>query len=274
MPFVQSGNARIHYDVVGEGTPVLLIMGHLYSSVMWYPLVPELSKTHKVITFDNRGTGQSDTTSGVTVEQMTNDALNVLHAAGEISAHVYGVSMGGGIAGEFAMAYPEATRSVTLGCTLLKTEAGARKGGRAALVYYLPRWLVKWMFRTFAKPEGYGSKAPLEPALRDMKVLAADNFTMKGVREQAKAINDYATTHARAVEKMTMPVLVLHGDEDKAVDVKYGRESGALIPHAKTIIYEGAAHNYLVATGGEGGQANRDFIEFINAVDAGQAKAA
>ncbi|WP_163048790.1 alpha/beta fold hydrolase, partial [Acinetobacter pittii] len=67
--------------------------------------------------FDNRGTGGSDTTPGVTIAQFAADALAVLEAAGETGAHVYGVSMGGGIAAEFAMAYPERTRSVTLGCT-------------------------------------------------------------------------------------------------------------------------------------------------------------
>ena len=58
--------------------------------------------------FDNRGTGESDTTGGVTVGQMADDALAVLDAAGADRAHVYGVSMGGGIAAEFAMRYPGA----------------------------------------------------------------------------------------------------------------------------------------------------------------------
>lgn len=268
MPFVQSGNARIHWRSEGSGTPVLLIMGHLYSSDMWYSLVPELARNHRVILFDNRGTGDSDTTTNVTIEQMTADALAVLDAAGEASAHVYGVSMGGGIAGEFAMAYPERTRSVTLGCTLLKTSADKRGKGRA-FIYYLPGPLVRWLIPRLAKPEGYGSAAPVEAAKRDIAVLAHNRFTMRGVREQNAAITAYQTTVERARERITMPTLVLHGDEDMLVDVKYGRELHAIIPHSRYVEFTGAGHNFPVATGGEGGAANRTFIDFIDQVDAG-----
>src|SRR5689334_12878403 len=52
MPFVDSAGARIHWDAEGAGTPVLLIMGHLYSSRMWYPLLPALTREHRAITFD------------------------------------------------------------------------------------------------------------------------------------------------------------------------------------------------------------------------------
>jgi 3-oxoadipate enol-lactonase len=271
MAFVQSGDARIHWQSEGKGTPVLLIMGHLYSSEMWYPLIPDLTKRHRVITLDNRGTGQSDTTSGVSIEQMAADALAVLDAAGEASAHVYGVSMGGGIAGEFAMAYPDRTRSVTLGCTLLKTSREKRGGSRGRWVYHMPLWLVRRMLRMLAKPEAYGSAAPAEAARHDMTVLAKDRFTMRGVREQNSAINNYITTAERAKERLTMPVLVLHGDEDQVVDVKGGRELHEIIPHSRIVIYPGAGHNYLVASGGK---SNRDFIAFIEAIDAQQSVSA
>ena len=271
MAFVQSGNARIHWDVQGSGTPVLLIMGHLYSSAMWYSLLPELSKTHRVITFDNRGTGDSDTTDRVTVEQMAADALAVLDAADERRAHVYGVSMGGGIAAEFGMAYPDRCLSLTLGCTMLKTTLAGHGNGRAKWIYHMPRWLVRWLLRKAARPAAYGSAAPREAALHDMAVLANDRFTMKGVREQALAITNYVTTRERAQAALTMPVLVLHGDEDLLVDVKYGRELHATIPGSRYVEFEGAGHNFLVAAGDK---ATRAFIDFIDGVDAGAAQLA
>jgi 3-oxoadipate enol-lactonase len=271
MPVVQSGNAKIHWESQGKGTAVLLIMGHLYSSQMWYPLVPELAKRHRVITFDNRGTGQSDTTSGVTIEQMAADARAVLDAAGEEQAHIYGVSMGGGIAGEFGMAYPERCLSVTLGCTMLKQTREGHGKQRAPWIYRMPRWLVRWMLRRTAKPENYGSAAPRDAALHDMAVLAKDRFTMKGVREQNMAITRYVTNRERARDKLTMPVLVLHGDEDPLVDVKFGRELHEIVPHSRYVEYPGAGHNFLVASGGK---ANRDFIDFIEAVDAQQSVSA
>lgn len=265
MPSVISQGASIHWKAQGSGTPVLLIMGHLYTSRLWYPLLPQLAERHRVITFDNRGVGRSDTTRGVTIEQLAADALAVLDAAGETAAHVYGVSMGGGIAGEFGMAHPDRTLSLTLGCTLLKTAQEKRGGSRAGWVYHMPLWLVRRLLRKAAKPEAYGSAAPREAALKDIAILAQDRFTMRGIREQNRAITRYITTRERARERLTMPVLILHGDEDPTVDVRFGRELHEILPQSRYVELAGAGHNYLVAAGD---RANRAFIDFIDAVDA------
>ncbi len=263
MAFIQSSGATIHWDSQGQGTPVLLIMGHLYSSKLWYPLLPALTQDHRAIWFDNRGTGESATTPGVTIEQLTADALAVLDAAGIDKAHVYGVSMGGGIAAEFAMAYPERTKSVTLGCTMLKTEKTEIKGAQK-LIYNLPRWIIRALFKR-AKPENYGSAAPRDAALHDIAVLAQDEYTMPGVRAQAYAIANYATSWERAKATLTMPVLILHGDEDKAVPVEKGRELHANLPHSEYVEFKGAGHNYLVANNAG---STRAFLDFIDKLDA------
>jgi pimeloyl-ACP methyl ester carboxylesterase len=248
MPFAQSNGARIHWEAQGVGEPVLLIMGHLYSSRMWYPLLPALTEKRRAIFFDNRGTGQSDTTSSATIGQFADDALAVLDAAGVERAHVYGVSMGGGVAAEFAMRYPDRVRSLVLGCTMMNTAQGARAPWIVRLLYRLPLGLVRPLLRSQMKPEAYGSAAPAEAVAKDMEVLAGDRFTMKGVRVQAAAIADYATTR-EAVARLAMPTLVLHGDEDRTVDVEHGREFAAAIPNSRLVVLKGAGHNYLVAAG-------------------------
>lgn len=262
MPFVQSGGARLHWDAQGTGTPVLLIMGHLYASAMWYPLLPALTKTHRAIRFDNRGTGDSDTTAGMAIEQFAADALAVLDAAGVAKAHVYGVSLGGGIAAEFAMQHPERTLSLTLGCTMLKTEK--TKLGWRGILYSLPLGIVRAILGGMMKPERYGSAAPREAALHDIGMLKQNRFTMPGVKAQAEAIANYATTRERAARALTMPVLVLHGDEDTAVPVAKGRELAEIIPGAHYIEFKGAGHNYLVAANE---QSTKAFLDFIDAVD-------
>jgi len=259
MPFINSNGARIHWEADGAGTPVLLIMGHLYSARLWYPLLPALTRNHRAITFDNRGVGESDTTPGVTVEEFAADALAVLDAAGEAKAHVYGVSMGGGIAAEFAMRYPERVRSLTLGCTMLKTEQTKLDGARR-LIYSLPLALARALLARSRTPESYGSAAPRDAALRDMEVLAQDRFTMRGVKAQAEAIARYATTRERAAAALTMPVLILHGHQDTAVPVAHGRELAQIIPGSRYVEFKGAAHNYLVAANEASTAAFLDFI--------------
>ncbi|HEX4182933.1 MAG TPA: alpha/beta fold hydrolase [Caulobacteraceae bacterium] len=225
---------------------MLLIMGHLYSSRMWYPLLPALTKTHRAIYFDNRGTGESDTTHSATIAEFAADALAVLDAAGVERAHVYGVSMGGGIAAEFAMRYPDRVSSLVLGCTMMKTAKGARAPWVARLLYHLPLGLVRPLLRSQVRPDAYGSAAPAEAVAKDIEVLAGDRFTMRGVRAQAAAIANYTTTR-EAVGRLAMPTLVLHGDEDRTVDVEHGRELAEAIPNSRLVILEGAGHNYLVA---------------------------
>ena len=260
MPFVESAGARIHWESQGTGTPVLLIMGHLYSSRMWHPLLPALSQTHRAISFDNRGTGESDTTRAATIGQFADDALAVLDAAGARRAHVYGVSLGGGIAAEFAMRYPDRVSSLVIGCTMMKTAAGSRAPWIARLIYHLPRGLVRTLLRNRA---AYGSAAPAEAVDADLEVLAGERFTMAGARAQSAAMAKYVTT-PEAVGRLAMPTLVLHGDEDGAVDVGRGRELAAAIPNSRLIIFAGAGHNYLVAAGPASTAAVLDFFAEVD----------
>src|SRR6202047_1299862 len=118
MSFVENQGAKIYWDEQGSGEPLLLIMGLSYPSYMWHRTRPILAKNYRTIALDNRGVGQSDVPPGVySIALMASDAAAVLDAAGVDSAHVFGVSMGGMIAQEFALQYPARVRSLVLGCT-------------------------------------------------------------------------------------------------------------------------------------------------------------
>ena len=118
MSFTTNQGAKIYWDEVGEGEPLLLIMGLGFPSNMWFRTRPLLSTRFRTIAFDNRGVGRSDMPPGpYAIALMASDAAAVLDASGIESAHVYGVSMGGMIAQEFALNYPGRVRSLVLGCT-------------------------------------------------------------------------------------------------------------------------------------------------------------
>lgn len=263
MPFVLNDGAHIHWTAQGAGTPVLLIMGHRCASDMWYPLTGELARHHRVITFDNRGTGESDTSANVTIEQLTADAVAVLDAAGEPRAHVYGVSMGGAIAAEFGMAHPDRVISLTLGCTMLKT-GETTHSLPMQLIYRLPHWLLNNLMFFLSTPKSYGSAASADRIARDRKAMARSKFTTTGIRAQSKAITRYATTIERAQQRLTMPVLVFHGDEDGLVPVQHGRDLAAMLPHSTYVELKGAGHNYLIAAGDE---AQNILFGFIDRAD-------
>src|SRR6478609_7338292 len=108
----------LHWESRGEGAPVLLIMGLGLSGGAWWRTVPVLSRHFRVITFDNRGVGRSESsTYAYTTEAMADDAVSVLDAAGVQSAHVYGISLGGMVAQQLALRHPRRAESLVLGAT-------------------------------------------------------------------------------------------------------------------------------------------------------------
>src|SRR5215471_5487233 len=119
MPKLRVSDINVHYDVSGSGEPLLLIMGLGASSAAWEPeLVEELAKAFRTITFDNRGTGQSDKPDKpYSIEMFADDAAGVLDGLKIPRAHIFGVSMGGMISQEFALRHPNKTATLTLGCT-------------------------------------------------------------------------------------------------------------------------------------------------------------
>src|ERR1700689_4465912 len=133
MPFINNHSAKIYWDEQGQGSPLLLIMGLGYPAALWHRTRPILSQHFRTIALDNRGVGSSDVPPGpYSIATMASDATAILDAAGVPSAHVFGVSMGGMIAQEFALQYPERVQSLILGCTAARGP-NAQRAGAAAL---------------------------------------------------------------------------------------------------------------------------------------------
>ena len=261
MPVIDRGGVPLFWSETGQGPPVLLIMGHRYSSGMWYPVLEDLADRYRLIFFDNRGTGQSGSRPRTSIAELTSDALAVLDAAGADSAHLYGVSMGGGIALEFAIRYPDRTRSVILGCTTAKTEVSpARAKWMTSLVYRLPMPELKAL--SGRRGHGYGEAAESQAIARDQAILAADPFTVSGVIAQSHAIADYAVD-AADVGALKPPALVLHGTQDQAVPYAAGRRLADMIPGARLVTFEGAGHNYFIAARAKANAAVDAFIREV-----------
>ena len=116
MPILRVGNQSIHYEVEGEGPPLLLIHGHGASSAYWDLQVPAFASSYRVIRFDLRGHGDSDKPEGpYTIEAMAADAAGLLRElAPQKQAHVIGHSLGGGVALQLALAAPDKVRSLVI----------------------------------------------------------------------------------------------------------------------------------------------------------------
>lgn len=260
MPFTTSPDGvRLFWDEKGTGTPVLLVMGATYSSRMWYPVIDALAQHHRVLWFDNRGTGESSASKKGSIQDMAYDAVAVLDAAGVTQAHVYGVSLGGVVVLQLALQSPDRVRSLVLGCTGILDADKPRSPRVVNLLARLPRGLLRSMMKG-----GYGSAASPEAVAKDQAVLRADKATSTGLAQQQSALRDYSVSKEQ-VAALSTPALVLHGTEDKAVRYAWGQELAATLPHARFLSYPGAGHNYFVAYPD---QPNTDVLAFLADVDA------
>ncbi len=118
MPHLRSNGMQLYYEEHGSGEPLVLIMGFTVSSIGWHWNVPAFAEDFRTIVFDNRGVGQSDKPDEpYSMAMFADDTVGVLDGLGIDQAHIFGISMGGMIAQEFALRYPQRVKTLILGCT-------------------------------------------------------------------------------------------------------------------------------------------------------------
>src|SRR5258708_29746341 len=250
MPRVRAGEVELDVERGGEGPPLLLIMGMSGTALHWgEELLEDLRRDFDVIAFDNRGVGARTRLDGeVTIREMADDAAALLGALEIDSAHVMGISMGGMIAQELALAHPELVRTLTLGCTYCGGEGSAvtsqetiallgeamMSGDRARAV------------RTGSEVNVSAPFAADEDAWMAFAAIAerrAVAVTVGIAQMQAIAGHD---TSAR-LPSLRMPTLMIRGTEDRMLPVSNGHMIAELIPEARLEILAGVGHRFFWA---------------------------
>jgi pimeloyl-ACP methyl ester carboxylesterase len=244
---------RLHYIVEGSGPPLVLVGGKTSNiEGAWWRyiappsphrgrllppsphrgrLFPVLAERLKVIALDNRGAGASDKPdTPYTTQLMAEDALAVLHAAGETSAHWFGLSMGGMILQQLALHHPDAVRSLILGATHCGGEHPPKGGNALAVQAPLRRFANLYDAHFIAEhPDwveedaSHFGKMPLHAIVRQDLAVKQHNVCDR-------------------LGEIRQPVLVIHGKEDRMVPVARAEELQRGIPNARLRILEGAGH--------------------------------
>jgi pimeloyl-ACP methyl ester carboxylesterase len=241
MPFADNQGVPIFWRESGNGEPLLLIMGLGYPSDMWHHIEPKLAAHFRTIVFDNRGIGKSGTGSGPQpMSTMAADAVAVLDAAGVKSAHVLGVSMGGYIAQELALQFPQRVRSLVLGSTACGGEHTIKADEEVidlvkARVNMSPEQGIRVLI-----PYIYDAQTPAERIDADLAIRlrtypATDTYTA-----QLQAIWEWES-YGR-LGQLRMPTLILHGKHDRLVPPENGRLLAEKIPGARLEMLSNASH--------------------------------
>ncbi len=115
MPIIRVNNVNLYYEIAGEGQPLLLLHGLGSSSRDWELQVPVFAERYKVITFDARGHGRSDKPRGpYSVPGFASDVAGLMREMDIVPVHIVGISMGGMIAFQLAVDFPEMIRSMVI----------------------------------------------------------------------------------------------------------------------------------------------------------------
>lgn len=236
--FVTSDKVRIHYRVLGAGTPVLLIHGYTSSGETWMAngVAAALARRHRVIVIDNRGHGLSDKPHDPArygLERMSRDSLELMDALHLSRAHVVGYSMGGMITEELLGLAPGRLISATVGGMGL-WETDPELAARAAAVD-----------TPGSDPQELQALAALrarpnrdEVALKDVRV---------GLAIPSGPDPRPTPTVPLDLRTIRVPVLAINGEYDRpyAKTVRMQRE----LPDFTNLILKGKSHNTAIEAG-------------------------
>jgi pimeloyl-ACP methyl ester carboxylesterase len=263
MPDTCAPGFRMAYDVRGTGFPLLLINGLGSDRQEWLGQLPAFASRFRVISFDNRGAGESGCPPGpFTTACMADDAAVLLSFLGVERAHVLGVSLGGMIAQEVALRHPERVEALVLACT---------SPGGTASVRPPPEALA-----AFAPSPGGDREADLR---RTIPFLYTDRFLREQPEEietfiarrlvapaspegyaaqLSAAIGHSAGDRLRGIRART---LVIAGTADRLVPPVNSERIAERIPGAKLVLLPGAPHRLFA----ENAEAfNREVLAFLS----------
>ncbi len=250
--FAQSRDGlKLRYEIRGAGDPVALIMGFSGSGRSWgEPFLALMAARFRIFMIDNRGTGESDKPDRPwKLTDMADDIACVLDHAGVAASHVYGISMGGMIAQEYALAYPSRVKGLVLGCT---------NCGAAHSIAANPENIAKLMPQPGMNPLDAAKlafsvacgKAFLnsEAGQRTLaeRMMESANYPITPAHtylRQAEAIGGF-DTFARLGD-IKSPAMIIHGDDDNIVPVGNAEILHKGIAGSKLKILSGAGHMFF-----------------------------
>jgi pimeloyl-ACP methyl ester carboxylesterase len=257
MMATASDGTRLHYIVEGQGPPIVLVGGKTSNIAgAWWRYIPVLEQQLTVIAFDNRGAGESDKPDRpYTTALMAEDALTVLDAAGQESAHWFGLSLGGMIIQQLALDRPGAVRSLILGATRCRYHPPAPPKAMPPELASHPLRRYASLYETafilehgdwVAEDSRHFGKMPLHSIVR---------------QEQAGRLHDACDR----LGEIRQPVLILHGRQDRTIPLSSAEELARRLPEARLEVIEQAGHQFHSE---QLDQVLRLVLEFVEAVEA------
>lgn len=252
MPKAQANGIELYYEMHGEGKPLVLISGLGYPMWQWHKMLPFLAEHFTVITFDNRGVGQSDQPAGpYTAQMLAADTVGLLDALNIEKAIVMGHSMGGFIAQAIALDFPQRVDKLVLCSTnfggphhvpvtpeamkvLTDVTSDALTRLRNGLaVSTAPGWAQKnpEMIEEWVK---WRVANPIEPGPYQSQLAIGLGLLPEAAAFEAK------------LPAVDVPTLILFGEHDKVVPPANAELLSKQIKNSQVVIFSDAGHFFPI----------------------------
>lgn len=260
--FAEVNGAKIHYDVSGEGQPLLLVHAGIGDSRMWDDQVPVFAEQYRVVRFDARGYGQTELVPGK--YSYHDDIYGMMRFLAIERAFVLGCSMGGAAAVDFTLAHPEMVAALIPVCS--GVSGLKRRGMSDAQAEKMEEAYLRGDFETCGEimcqvwVDG-PSRTPEQanPAVRRKVyemvqiVLRAPDEVGEEVEAEPPALDRLGSIHA--------PTLVIYGDLDQPSILEASEVLATGIPGARKVLIPGTAHAPNMEKPAE---FNRAVLEFLS----------
>jgi pimeloyl-ACP methyl ester carboxylesterase len=262
MPFTDAPGFRMAYETAGTGFPLLLINGLGGDRREWLFQVPAFARRFRVIAFDNRGSGESESPPGpYTTAGMADDAAELLSFLGTERVHVLGVSLGGMIAQEVALRHPGRVERLVLACTSPGGDPSVRPSSEALAAFIRAPGGDREAELRRTIPFLYSGRYQREHP-EEIEAFIARRLSAPASAEGYAAQLSAAVGHSAGdrLKGVRAPALVITGTADLLVPPVNSERIAERIPGAKLVLLPGAPHR-LFAENAE--SFNREVLAFL-----------
>ena len=244
MPIAQLNDVDLYYKIEGEGDPLVLIAGFGADHSIWNSISAKLAENYTVLTFDNRGAGQSAAPKEeYTIEQMAKDTAALLQFLHIDRAHILGHSMGGYIAQTLAHQFPSFVRTLTLSNTAMATQT--------CFHFFIQAYFELLKNDTSAEllaklmsPWGFSYKYLNKPKVIDGLAKYSSNYSyptsLIGYLGQFYAIGEFSSK--RWAKKIKVKTLVFSSDQDLILNHNHTKDLADQIMHSEYFCFEECGH--------------------------------
>jgi 3-oxoadipate enol-lactonase len=234
---VIANGIMMNYEMKGQGPDLILIHGAGDNLNMWYHQVPVFSKQYRVITYDVRGSGNTDSPEGeYSLSLFAEDVYELMKTIGVAQGCFLGYSMGGRIALELAVKHPSMVKGLVLANTpIMVVRTPPTDSKRPPLMPGLGlggdmKTFAEMMATTAFSP-GFRSKSPAEFE-RYMNVKLQNK--PEGISRLMRSLGGLAKPPE--ISKLKCPVLIIVGENDALISVKRGIQAREAIPGSELVV--------------------------------------